>query len=107
MMSIKKRFWLALLLSLPMLYDMLAMLFAWPMLPNGDWIALVLTTLIMLISGRAFMQSAWAAFLHHHANMDTLVAVGTLTAYLYSIGALMHHQGVFLKVLLILSSLSY
>lgn len=62
MMSIKKRFWLALLLSLPMLYDMLAMLLAWPMLPNGDWIALVLTTLIMLISGRAFMQSAWAAF---------------------------------------------
>lgn len=97
MMSIKKRFWLALLLSLPMLYDMLAMLFAWPMLPNGDWIALVLTTLIMLISGRAFMQSAWAAFLHHHANMDTLVAVGTLTAYLYSIGALMHHQGVFFE----------
>lgn len=97
MMSIKKRFWLALLLSLPMLYDMLAMLLAWPMLPNGDWIALILTTLIMLISGRAFMQSAWAAFLHHHANMDTLVAVGTLTAYLYSIGALMHHQSVFFE----------
>ena len=64
MMSIKKRFWLALMLALPMLYDMLAMFFNWPMIPNGDWVALILTTLIMLISGRAFVQSAWAAFLH-------------------------------------------
>lgn len=97
MMSIKKRFWLALILALPMLYDMLAMFFNWPMIPNGDWVALILTTLIMLISGRAFVQSAWAAFLHHHANMDTLVAVGTMTAYLYSIYALLHHQGVFFE----------
>lgn len=97
MMSIKKRFWLALMLALPMLYDMLAMFFNWPMIPNGDWVALILTTLIMLISGRAFIQSAWAAFLHHHANMDTLVAVGTVTAYLYSIYALLHHQGVFFE----------
>ncbi|MFJ6941389.1 MAG: copper-translocating P-type ATPase [Limosilactobacillus mucosae] len=96
-MSIKKRFWLALILALPMLYDMLAMFFNWPMIPNGDWVALILTTLIMLISGRAFVQSAWAAFLHHHANMDTLVAVGTMTAYLYSIYALLHHQGVFFE----------
>lgn len=36
MMSIKKRFWLALMLALPMLYDMLAMFFNWPMIPNGD-----------------------------------------------------------------------
>lgn len=97
MMSIKKRFWLALMLALPMLYDMLAMFFNWPMIPNGDWVALILTTLIMLISGRAFVQSAWAAFLHYHANMDTLVAVGTMTAYLYSIYALLHHQGVFFE----------
>lgn len=97
MMSIKKRFWLALMLALPMLYDMLAMFFNWPMIPNGDWVALILTTLIMLISGRAFVQSAWAAFLHHHANMDTLVAVGTMTAYLYSIYALLHHHGVFFE----------
>lgn len=97
MMSIKKRFWLALMLALPMLYDMLAMFFNWPMIPNGDWVALILTTLIMLISGRAFVQSAWTAFLHHHANMDTLVAVGTMTAYLYSIYALLHHQGVFFE----------
>ncbi|CAM3018173.1 heavy metal translocating P-type ATPase [Limosilactobacillus mucosae DSM 13345] len=97
MMSIKKRFWLALMLALPMLYDMLAMFFNWPMIPNGDLVALILTTLIMLISGRAFVQSAWAAFLHHHANMDTLVAVGTMTAYLYSIYALLHHQGVFFE----------
>lgn len=97
MMSIKKRFWLALMLALPMLYNMLAMFFNWPMIPNGDWVALILTTLIMLISGRAFVQSAWAAFLHHHANMDTLVAVGTMTAYLYSIYALLHHQGVFFE----------
>ncbi|KRM94851.1 P-ATPase superfamily P-type ATPase copper transporter [Liquorilactobacillus aquaticus DSM 21051] len=64
-------------------------------LSGGMWTMFLLTTAVMLISGRQFLQSAWASFLNHHANMDTLVAIGTFTAYFYSIYAMLTHQPVF------------
>ena len=95
-MTTTKRFWIALILSLPMLANMVLMPFGW-MLPGGAWLQSVLTTLVMLISARPFWQSAWASFSKHHANMDTLVAIGTMTAYLYSIYALLTQQAVFFE----------
>lgn len=95
-MSISKRFWISLILSLPMLANMLLMPFGW-MLPGGAWTQLVLTTIIMVISAGPFVQSAWASFKKHHSNMDTLVAVGTATAYLYSIYAMVTNQAVFFE----------
>jgi len=38
----------------------------------------------MALTGSHFYTSAWKAFTHHNANMDTLVAVGTGTAWIYS-----------------------
>ncbi|MFI5257331.1 MAG: heavy metal translocating P-type ATPase [Gemmatimonadales bacterium] len=50
--------------------------------------ALFLLTLgVILWAGRHFFTSAWAAFRHHAANMDTLVAVGTGAAFVYSVVA--------------------
>jgi len=95
-MTITKRFWLALVFSLPMLANMILMPFGW-MLPGGDWTQLALTTVIMLVAAGPFVQSAWASFKKHHANMDTLVAVGTATAYVYSIYAMMTNQAVFFE----------
>ncbi|KRO10053.1 P-ATPase superfamily P-type ATPase copper transporter [Paucilactobacillus hokkaidonensis] len=66
-------------------------------LPGGMWTQFLLTTAVMAVSGRAFIQSAWASFRHHHANMDTLVAIGTGTAYLYSIYAMFSNQDVFFE----------
>ena len=51
------------------------------------WALLVLTISVMGWAGRHFYTSAWAAFRHHAANMDTLVAVGTGAAFLYSVVA--------------------
>ncbi|MEP6620972.1 MAG: heavy metal translocating P-type ATPase [bacterium] len=45
---------------------------------------LVMTLGVMGWAGRHFYTSAWAAFRHHAANMDTLVAVGTGAAFIYS-----------------------
>jgi len=95
-MSITKRFWMSLILSLPMLLGMILMPFGW-MLPGGNWTQLILTTVIMLVSARPFWQSAWASFTKHHANMDTLVAIGTVTAYVYSIYAMTTGQAVFFE----------
>jgi Cu+-exporting ATPase len=46
-----------------------------------------LTTFVMMWAGRHFYTRAWAAFRHHSANMNTLIAVGTGAAYLFSIVA--------------------
>ena len=96
-MSLKWRFGVSLILSLPMVLEMVFHPLTHWMLPGGNWTMLGLTTIIMIISARPFAQSAWAAFKKHHANMDTLVAVGTTTAYVYSIYAMLTHQAVFFE----------
>ncbi len=39
---------------------------------------------LLLTAGKHFYLSAWKAFTHHRATMDTLVALGTGSAWLYS-----------------------
>ena len=49
------------------------------------WLGLGLITLAVLATaGRHFFVGAWKAFLNHNANMDTLIALGTGAAWLYS-----------------------
>ncbi|MGR5142377.1 heavy metal translocating P-type ATPase [Photobacterium sp. DNB23_23_1] len=49
------------------------------------WGAIGLITLLLLATvGRHFFVNAWKAFKHHRASMDTLVALGTGAAWLYS-----------------------
>lgn len=51
------------------------------------WLLLVLTLGVMTWAGRHFYIGAWSAFRHHAADMNTLVAVGTGAAFLYSLVA--------------------
>lgn len=95
-MSIQKRFVVSLIFSLPMLINMVLMPFG-VQLPGGTWMMFMLTTVIMMVSALPFLRSAWAAFLNHQANMDTLVAIGTATAYFYSIYAMLNGQSVFFE----------
>ena len=46
---------------------------------------LALTLLVMGWAGRHFYVRAWSAFRHHSADMNTLIAVGTGAAFLYSV----------------------
>jgi P-type Cu+ transporter len=48
---------------------------------------LVITFGVMAWAGRDFFTRAWSAFRHHSADMNTLVAVGTGAAFLYSVAA--------------------
>ncbi len=49
------------------------------------WLVTGLLTLgVMVYSGGHFYQGAWLAFKRHYANMDTLIALGTGTAWLFS-----------------------
>jgi Cu+-exporting ATPase len=55
---------------------------------QGIWFGLgLLTLVVMATTGGHFFTGAWKAFRHHNANMDTLIALGTGTAWLYSMVA--------------------
>jgi Cu+-exporting ATPase len=54
---------------------------------DGDvirWFLLVLSAFIVAWAGRRFYAKAWSALLHKTADMNTLVALGTGAAFLYS-----------------------
>lgn len=55
---------------------------------NGErlaWLIVgILTGGVLYVSGKHFFVGAWKSFLNHSANMDTLIALGTGTAWLYS-----------------------
>jgi len=52
-------------------------------------IGLILSTPVMFLGGIRFFRGAWRALRNRTANMDTLVALGTGTAYIYSLSALL------------------
>nr|WP_317239078.1 heavy metal translocating P-type ATPase [Hymenobacter sp. 5516J-16] len=89
--KLKRRFWVA--AGLAALIMPLSMLMLWPaMMQRVDmqWLnygLLVLTLPVLLYSGREFYTSAWSSFRHRTATMDTLIAVGTGAAFLYSLAA--------------------
>jgi Cu+-exporting ATPase len=55
--------------------------------PWINWLQLALTTPVMFWCGWQFFRSAWKGLPHFSANMDTLVAMGTGAAYVYSLVA--------------------
>ena len=57
------------------------------MLVMVHWIQLVLTTVVVLWPGRQFYTRAWRALKHRTSDMNTLIALGTGAAYLYSLFA--------------------
>ncbi|MCG6941661.1 MAG: heavy metal translocating P-type ATPase [Thiohalocapsa sp.] len=57
-------------------------------LPAWDWIELALATPVLLWSGRRFITRGWAELRHLSPGMDTLVLMGSWSAYLYSLAAL-------------------
>jgi len=62
--------------------------------PGNHWLQLLLTTPIMLYSGRQFFIGAWGALRHRAADMNTLISLGTGAAYLFSVVATLFPQAV-------------
>lgn len=91
-----QRFWISFILTIQLIIQMLAMPFHW-MMPGYNWIALITTTLVMLVAAVPYWTSAWVAFKNHHANMNTLVALGTGIAYFYSIFAMITGRAVYFE----------
>jgi Cu+-exporting ATPase len=49
------------------------------------WFLLAMTSIVVGWAGRHFYARAWASFRHRAADMNTLIAVGTGTAFLFSV----------------------
>jgi len=73
----RRRLLAAVILAAPVLA--LGMSHRWP------WLQLALTSPVVFYSGAPFYAAAWRALRHFSANMNSLIALGTGAAFLYSL----------------------
>jgi Cu+-exporting ATPase len=93
LIDMSRRFWIGLVLALPVF--VLEMGAHIPMLhldqlvpPNVSmWIQFALATPVVLWCGWPFFERGWASLISRNLNMFTLIALGSGTAYLYSLVA--------------------
>ncbi len=83
------KFTFSFILSLPMLYFMLLDFFTWlpgekVLVPYIGIFSLLLTIPVQFILGAGFYKGFWAALKMKTFNMDSLIAIGTSTAFFYS-----------------------
>ncbi|MBA7634640.1 Copper-exporting P-type ATPase [subsurface metagenome] len=66
--------------------------FTWGWMPsflNNHYLLWALATPVQFWAGWQFYQGTWARLKHKSANMNTLIAVGTSSAYFYSVAAIL------------------
>ena len=83
--ELRHRLLVAALLSLPVI--VLAMVPAWQF-DNWQWLSLTLAAPVVVWGGAPFHRAAWVNARHGATTMDTLVSVGTLAAFGWSVYAL-------------------
>ncbi len=81
MSDLKKRLWASIALSIPLMVVGMGFMHA----PWSPWVQWLLATPVVLVFGRQFFINAWKQAKHRSANMDTLVALSTGVAYLFSV----------------------
>jgi Cu+-exporting ATPase len=91
LVDMTRRFWIGLVLTLPLLaFVMGDMLPGQPLrhlIPGrfSAWLQLVLATPVVLWAGRPFFERGWASVVNRSLNMFTLIALGTGMAYVHSV----------------------
>ena len=95
LVSMTRRFWVSVALAIPVLF--LGMSDVIPGQPvqrilsmrTIGWIELALATPVVLWGGWPFFERGWASLVNRSLNMFTLIALGTGTAYVYSVIAVL------------------
>lgn len=84
--SLRRRFWVSLVLAAPVVVlSMVTPL----QFPGWQWVALALTTVVVGWGAWPFHRAAAINARHATATMDTLVSMGVLAAYLWSVWAIL------------------
>ncbi len=81
MRSLKQRLWASIALSIPLVVIGMFMMHE----PWANFVMWALSTPVVLVFGRSFFINAWKQAKHRSANMDTLVALSTGVAYVFSV----------------------
>src|SRR3990172_801081 len=89
-----KRFWVALVLSVPVLVLSMGEMIAPGLFHRLDprssgWLQFILTTPVFFWSGAPFLRRWWMSLRERDTNMFTLIVTGTGAAYGYSTLALL------------------
>jgi Cu+-exporting ATPase len=85
MAALRQRLLVSTVLALPVL--VLAMVPAWQF-TNWQWLSLTLASPVVVWGAAPFHRAAWANLRHGTATMDTLISVGVLAAFGWSVYAL-------------------
>ena len=83
--STRRRFLTALVFGFPVV--VLGMTHGALAVQGERWIQLALTTIVIVVAGGGYFRRAWSALRHVRFDMNSLVAIGTGAAYLYSLVA--------------------
>ncbi len=84
--ALRQRLVFSAVLSLPVLLMSMVSAFQFD---HWQWISLTLASPVVLWGGWPFHRAAWTNLRHGAATMDTLISVGTLSAYIWSLYALL------------------
>jgi Cu+-exporting ATPase len=83
--GLRTRLWVSAVLAVPVI--VLAMVPAWQF-DYWQWLSLTLAAPVVVYGGLPFHRAAWINLRHGAATMDTLVSLGTLAAFGWSLWAL-------------------
>src|SRR5436309_16136043 len=91
LVDMTRRFWIGLVLTLPLLAFVMGDMLPGQPLPHlipgrlSAWLQLVLATPVVLWAGWPLFERGWASIVNRSLNMFTLIALGTGMAYIYSV----------------------
>ncbi|HVA72795.1 MAG TPA: heavy metal translocating P-type ATPase [Candidatus Limnocylindrales bacterium] len=92
LVAMTRRFWVSALLTVPLIFITMAadMFLGGFISPTAlAWAEMALATPVVLWGGWPFFRLGWASIRNRRLNMFTLIAMGTGTAYLYSLIAVL------------------
>ena len=84
--TLKRKLTVGIILAAPVFLGSMHHWFPWvPSVLQNFWVLLALTTPVQFWVGAQFYRGFWASLRHGTSDMNTLIAVGTSSAYLYSL----------------------
>jgi len=92
LLAMTRRFWASVILTVPLIFIAMTADMLWRGLISANalvWIELALATPVVLWGGWPFFRLGWTSIRNRSLNMFTLIAMGTGTAYLYSVVAVL------------------
>ncbi|RCW78009.1 heavy metal translocating P-type ATPase [Paracoccus lutimaris] len=91
LIDMRRRFWIGLALTIPMVVLEMGGHFLglshYISQLTSNWLQLILATPVVLWAGWPFFQRGWQSLVNRSLNMFTLIAMGTGTAWIYSVVA--------------------